>query len=880
MQDSGDFRLSVFNSQLRMYYSIEAFLSPLWKAAYNHSPMIYSSINTVSELVYAVNTKTIAELLDGQLKGPLLYSYNVCSLQIHSSDGTQNPNDTATVICNIPNNLSKLRGLECDVFAGDDSIYIPSRFMFATSILKVLFGTLISPRLKHNVSMAEIKPVTDDTYAFHADRMRAVCIIETLGSATDYFYSICRAASVKQIVIDGVTSTSILLLSKNGLQVHQVSLPINRNDISSNLKRLHTLPESVSQLWCSPIVTGPNWYLIYSTGVDQFESDIYCHKESDSSSSGFLSFVKRDRIIITAPNEISFSKIDTTLTLEPNEVVLDVVWQRLDPAHPPVVGMLTTSRILLLSLNLDILNSDTYRPDDPISSVYFSSHSLIYVTSRGLVKFLIPLPTFISMNTFTEFQNEICSFLESFIISDSTYSSKSLYQGSILSVPHQLNRRSTLQIVSTHRHDCIFFAYVGDDSSLCIVTRPAQLAEMLLCGLLSLLLHSMEKQCGDFSAWRRDFQHNLHRYYVESNISRDTMASPTTHQTNRAYAALFSIVKMENVWKTGASEKELDVIKNCILLATGYSKVSTFSKRRWIQNSSLITASRALISNDSSRDDAMQFFNSTRPDLSDIIREPSLYGESSLLRIRSALGRQSSAAARVFMQQGKLEVAKILGEFGGETRTVLLIALYESVASAFLCSTNDISRSKAADYVEISWNEVKLRPHKIYLTSLLSQHTQLEGKLKSVCIETLNALLSYLECLDYSTTASTQLEFKQKVLNESASYMFTRWLDLMDEDEVIRTVTSSTIGTEQPRLALQQSLPPTADSVRPKLADLELQKFAFNSLEELLCLRATPELTVSRHEHRTDAQNHVANDILKPRTWVEDVGKGKEWEKV
>jgi hypothetical protein len=311
-----------------------------------------------------------------------------------------------------------------------------------------------------------------------------------------------------------------------------------------------------------------------------------------------------------------------------------------------------------------------------------------------------------------------------------------------------------------------------------------------------------------------------------------------------------------------------------------------------------------------------EFFINHRPDLVDILFEPSVHGGSSLLPPLSAVAKQCAAMSRVMLQEGLFEVARIFADFAGDDLLTYLAMICECskiedntygkpglvwIHDKIVHRRNDFLRFKESLVAEDgSVTQAKLF-HSLKVLENVTEKILLQkgnthtDDLVSVT-NTLN--LSISELFSFSSTLSSSCN--QSALDAPIRKYLT--VQSICGAELRRSSLQVLVGGPlDPQVAwlakshgtkLSKS---TVDMMTTKPAiinnnnnnnnNIVSSYYLMDAVEEWLCLRTYPEVhspnDLFSKVGKTQATiKDIIEDESRPLSWVEGVGAGKDWEKL
>lgn len=473
------------------------------------------------------------------------------------------------------------------------------------------------------------------------------------------------------------------------------------------------------------------------------------------------------------------------------------------------------------------------------------------------------------------------------------------------------------------------YSLQSKDTQIRLVTRPVMLGEPTLLGLIS----QSERNLPDDALVElfRSMAVATRRYFDFGYMRDANKVPPLSHLSNKLIRTLHSFLRRQSSKLLTESVQnafdDLKILLLDLLLNLDEDTVPQFPRGKWILPSvSLLLASlhQKLSSQSGPKATVLkkgksgaatstvpfnvrlcaEFFINHRPDLVEILFEPSAHGGSTLLPPLSAVAKQCAAMSRVMLQEGLFEVARIFADFAGDDFLVFL---------AMICECSRIENNSYGKS-ELVWVHEKLVSRKADFRQFKESLVNLDGSSKHAKIlDCLEILETFIEQIQQITQKSGDLLSTMKNLDLSISEMFSFSAPLSEDDMqstqetwTRRYVTVNSMGscgaqTRRPSLQVLIGGPLDArrawlekahgmivhkESTSKPIDTIVSSYYLMDSVEDWLCLRSYPdlhspsELFSKINKQQAVAAKNVVENESRPSTWVDGVGVGKDWEKL
>ena len=586
-----------------------------------------------------------------------------------------------------------------------------------------------------------------------------------------------------------------------------------------------------------------------------------------------------------------------------------------------LIGALTSRRVLLLSPDLVVLSSYRYAyPADYTEpefepylerealSMLFMGPCLLYVTAGGGVHYL-PASAERVVNRLSLGALQPDSFTEAFSHSamEALTASSSCR---LASIPLETLANGALQLLAA-TPDRIVLAFSDislafNSMSTSVVSRPVIPIEPLL---VSLCTAASSSDAGK-TALLGSVLFVLKRYC--SDRAQTGGVKPSSHITATLLKTIMRVVE------TAAVSSQSDDPGRVALL-TGLQTIfdstqDSFPKYRWLPTGAPLAALASALSltsvdavqtlsaaktkqskqpksGDAStgdRDFCAALLANHRPELVEVICDPQSAGLSSPPSVRSALALQAASFARELLALGAVEKARILADFAGDDPLLLAVMLtecliYPTDGTEFAIDINQVSTRKADFSALLDLLTVDERGHEASpsdLTRLLSsllRHVDTADKVEEV------ELKRDITALLVSITDSTG-----HVESSPTTYVYGA-CELHKRRQPLQQLLSGPLRSTAPLKPSQSSSAVLAPTDRKPLESSALSEaLAMDSLEDLLFARFFPDALAASegggafNKPGGGVQQSVSKavDIKRPVTYVENIGLGKEWERI
>ena len=582
-----------------------------------------------------------------------------------------------------------------------------------------------------------------------------------------------------------------------------------------------------------------------------------------------------------------------------------------------LIGALTSRRVLLLSPDLVVLNSYRYGypadytepefepyPEREALSILFMGPCLLYVTAGGGVHYLCASAKSVSLGAlqpgnFTEAFSHLA--MEALTASSSC---------KLASIPLETLANGAPQLLAA-TPDRIVLAFSDislafNSLSTSVVSRPVIPIEPLL---VSLCTAASSSDSGK-TALLGSVLFVLKRYC--SDRAQAGGAKPSSHITATLLKTIVRVVE-------SAAVSSLSDDPGRVALLTGLQTIfdstqDSFPKYRWLPTGAPLAALASALSltdvdavqtlsdgktkqpkqpksadvSTGDRDFCAALLAYHRPELVEIICDPQSAGLSSLPSVRSALSLQAVSFARQLLALGALEKSRILADFAGDDHLLLAVMLtecliYSADTSEFAIDTAQLSARKADFSALLDLLTVDERGHEASpsdLTRLLNsllKHVDTEGKGEGE--EPLKRDIAALLASITDSTGHVESSPTTYVYGACESYKRLRPLQQLQSGPLRST------APLKPR-QISAVLAPT--DLKPLESSALPEALAMDSLEDLLFARFFPDAFAMSEgggafsKPGGGAQQSVSKavDIKRPVTYVENIGLGKEWERI
>lgn len=608
-----------------------------------------------------------------------------------------------------------------------------------------------------------------------------------------------------------------------------------------------------------------------------------------------------------------------------------------------MIGFLTSQRVLILSIDLEILSFYNYLSSfqtpligeasglAAVSSIQFAGSALIYITLSGAVSYLIP-----SYSGTQESDNElmITEYFQNVCLRES--------QNNIVKTNILFKLPLKMSVTGSVKLSCIFSDRIVlmynrntariNDPHVHMTVRPVMLGEPILLSLISQSERSLTEDASIelfqtmIDSMRRYFDF---RYLKDSNKS-----PPLSHLSNKLLVAVHSFLRRGKNTQTVATQSIFDELKLIfidLLLNLDEDIVPPFPRAKWtLPGVSLLLASLHHKISSHSSDKAIipkkgktgattslvpfnvrvcaEFFINHRPDLVDILFEPSVHSGSGLLPPLSAVAKQCSAMSRVMLQEGLFEIARIFADFAGDDSLVFLAMICEcskmeenSYGKPSLVWIHDKIISRKGDFLQFKRSLVvdedgSVAQAKIfYSLNILEDITkQLENGSHDDVIALMKSDLnvSISEIFSFTSNAPQREQYSSF---EASTRTFVTVQSLCGNQNMRRAalqiLTNGALDSRISWLAKDRVNEVSKKHIEMASKPMDSTSivssyYLMDAVEEWLCLRCFPELhspsdLFSKVGKSQVTAHNILEDESRPSTWVEGVGAGKaDWEKL
>ena len=652
-----------------------------------------------------------------------------------------------------------------------------------------------------------------------------------------------------------------LCLKESGRQLKEVVVG-NKRSPEEMAKSSHNidLPFEMDRIWASPL-GGPNCLLLLST----VHSGIKTESGLD---------LDRHHLFITKPGHIAFDEMSSPkFTFIHDENIVEVCWQTYPSSYftpktedvdfkrhqywvdgdGPMLGVLTSRRVLLLSSSLSPLKCTWYRRytcDDNsalnahVISICWAGSSLLFTTEAGEVNYMVADK---SAQNHTQRKPFIADMHSSFFVDN-----ENVLSGERLCTfpsAHSCGGQVRLSMCLPDRLVYMTREIVGGISIPSLIIRPCLPVEPLLCGLLR--PPSLMRQQEDVENLSSLIK-SLLTFYIPGKpvigASTEGGALPMTQSTRRLCYILCQ-----------SGFEDLAMVAAGICVNDRDLAGADFLHNRWISPG--VKFHVALRSGEFSR--ACNDLLAAKPELQELFLDPESFGGGMLPHSRSALARQFAAAAYILAMLGQRDLARKLADLAGDDELLAMIV-----------QADDMKRGGEKG--------TKIQRLKSLQEGIRGKNAALYQILKCVTLEDENDR-SGNESLEWNLQVSSIGEANRRTSMQSFSSPFGCY-SLEQSGKV--SLDLSSFDRAQRGHATQRGGglgPPT-----------KLGLLAMDSVEDWLG-KSLPEVVApggsdSNRLHGVDIGRQANDDdfdeyaypggLQRPESWVDGIGTGKEWDKV
>lgn len=696
-------------------------------------------------------------------------------------------------------------------------------------------------------------------------------------------------------VVKGLDVTSRMLplfltLSSSGLEVKTLKvLPGAGSGEESKEHSMEpvSLPIVMDRIWTCPI-GGPNRVLFASAiqgGVPAV--------------SGLN--MDEQHIFLTEPGSIAVDLTSTTrLTLAYGESILEICWQPYPSAisgddkmvqrhdcwvcnsRGPMLGVLTSHRVLLLSSSLNILNSYESCRSSAASamgakllakavSICWVGSSLVYTLESGAVNYMVAAVVGRKLVNESNFIKQMsCS-----LFGNDTNNDRSKGRLCTLPISHAVDGYVRLATCLPDRLVYMTREEVGNVSIPSLIIRPCLPLEPLVHGLLQPLPldipiapSSVLSDVGSVDPFAPVTLPSVSVVPTKKNCRSTEHQSSIIESLLTIYVPAKPAVGIST--EGGALPMTQATRKLCFMLCeAGFERLAMiaagvcsndrdltgpdFIHNRWMSPGIKFHMSLRAGAFSTACSDLL----AARPGLQELFMDPESYGGGTLPHPDNAYAKQFAASAYVLAACGQRDMARKLADLAGDDEFLALLFMAEERAKSGSQKSNLKNLQEA-----VKGKNAAL--YKVLQTVSADEVADKKGQ------ETLEWNLQ-VSSIGNANRRTTMLALTGTLTNDPAST--TTKLDMGPVDRAQRSHASQRGGGLGP---------PT-----------KLGLLAMDSVEDWLG-KSLPEIVVasadSSHLHGLGNNNAKGDDgveehlypggIERPECWVDDIGTGKEWDKV
>lgn len=655
-------------------------------------------------------------------------------------------------------------------------------------------------------------------------------------------------------------STSILLLCANGRDLKHIPLstaPLvgNQKQAPQTSMMCGTLPFQASRMW-TPNIGCPNRVLFASDPAQGCAQELFLTNPGNVSIdlSTVDRFVLRDgeRVVdaIWQPLPSCFGLRSSTASEE--QRVLHQSW--LPPSKAPLLGILTTHRVIIMSTSsLLSISSELYfmrsplltTPDpkvdaeymntvevsnDLITSIAWVGSALCYVRESGAVEYLLP-------------KSPIdCSASMPLVRHAFGVSSASGYiTGHLFSLPK--NKSVGLDLIS-FLPDRLLFAYSAfDPSALCmrvvVSQRPCLPFEPLMLSLLSVSkLH--DSLSGGLQPSVEGLLKSLCVNYLPPKPvagANSQSALPNTQASLYLTVALFD-----------AGLEQFAALIAGMTDASSEAISTEFSRNRWIHPTlKFLIAIKLGLFSQGSLDLLVG-----RADLQELFSDPDSYGSGALPHRAAIISQRCTVASRLLSLCGQFDTSRRLSDIAGDDLFLAALIAADSVVDR---------KSALVTLCSACANYSNAYLHKI-LCAVLDSKPQIN-------FDTVSAI-----SIGGNHRRTNMVHGVQPPLQNASIVSKASSIKLSDLEKQIKNAAQARGGGLGPSTS-NGSL--AMDFLEDWMGRMNL---AVLSGRDDGGFRSSAQTSAKGGQADSKGPQVSAVEQGRPSTWVEDIGQGKEWDKV
>lgn len=650
-------------------------------------------------------------------------------------------------------------------------------------------------------------------------------------------------------------SPTLLALTKTGTQVALLSLSPTSSDINSlfgsapfasSIKAKPTrvdLTIAMSNMWTSPVGC-PNVILYASLETNAAACQtLYVTTPGSlivdtSVASKKFKFLEAERVISLLWQ--SQATVANSTSAEKN-ILRHQVWNN---TSGPLIGLLTSHRVMILSSTLTMIScywyngqvrkESPYVPKDRALCIMWTGRTLCFVTESGGVQFLLPVPidSLAYNKTIVNSPSLSCKMFTTF----EHYGNV----GRLCTLPRHHVQSQCVRLIACLPDRLLYSALVDTNKSsrMSVLMRPCLPLEPLVLGLLQ-KNSAMERYDLTTFEFKYSLIESLILAYVPAKqlpgASSENGALPSTQCTRRLCIALS---------ESGFEGLALIVAGVCINSHTSVG--SDFPRNRWISPGLKFHLSiRA-----GKFAEACNELLTTRPELQELFIDPESYGGGTLPHKSSTYATQYSAAALLLTSFGQFELARKLADIAGDD---LLVAL--------LLQAEESERNGDLDGLARALESKKGSLSKIVKLYLGKDDTLFVSKMDASAVGGTDRRSALLPLSSTLLGVPSTLSHEHMKANVDLAAM-----DKLQKQHMTHRGGGLGPVTKLGILAM--------DSVEDWVGKSKLEIINLDTVDRLRLAREAGSNVATSNDTTT------GDEFVKPDTWVEEVGVGKEWDKV